>query len=62
MEVTVMTEVKEYDNDCIMLELKELTVLDSISDRTIEDMDKTISNFKIGKVSEVVDLSDAKKS
>lgn len=57
-----MTEVKEYDNDCIMLELKELTVLDSISDRTIEDMDKTISNFKIGKVSEVVDLSDAKKS
>ena len=57
-----MTEVKEYDNDCIMLELKELTVLDSISDRTIEDMDKAISNFKIGKVSEVVDLSDAKKS
>lgn len=50
--------VKEYDNGCIMLEPRELTVPDSISDRTIEDMDKAISNFKMGKVSETVDLSD----
>ena len=50
--------VKEYDNGCIMLEPRELTVPDSISDRTLEDMDKAISNFKMGKVSETVDLSD----
>lgn len=50
--------VKEYDNGCIMLEPRELTVPDSISNRTIEDMDKAISNFKMGKVSETVDLSD----
>ena len=48
--------VKEYDNGCIMLEPRELTVPDSISDRTLEDMDKAISNFKMGKVSETVDL------
>ena len=48
--------VKEQDNGCIMLEPRELTVPDSISDRTLEDMDKAISNFKMGKVSETVDL------
>lgn len=50
--------VKEYDNGCIILEPRELTVPDSISARTLEDMDKAISNFKMGNVSETVDLSD----
>ena len=50
--------VKEYDNGCIMLEPRELTVPDSISARTLEDMDRAISNFKKGEVSPVVDLSD----
>lgn len=50
--------VKEYDNGCIMLEPRELTVPDSISARTLEDMDKAISNFKAGNASEIVDLSD----
>lgn len=50
--------VKEYDNGCIILEPRELTIPDSISARTLEDMDKAVSNFKIGKVSETVDLSD----
>ena len=49
--------VKEYDNGCIILEPRELTIPDSISARTLEDMDKAVSNFKIGKVSETVDLS-----
>ena len=31
--------VKEYDNGCIMLEPRELTVPESISARTLEDMD-----------------------
>lgn len=50
--------VKEYDNGCIILEPRELTVPDSISARTLEDMDKAISNFRIGNVSEAIDLSD----
>jgi hypothetical protein len=50
--------VREYDNGCIMLEPRELTVPDSISTRTLEDMDKAISNFKMGEVSSIVDLSD----
>lgn len=50
--------VKDYDNGCIILEPRELTVPDSISARTLEDMDKAISNFKMGNVSSAVDLSD----
>ncbi len=50
--------VREYQNGCIMLEPRELTVPESISARTLEDMDKAIMNFKSGQVSEPVDLSD----
>ena len=50
--------VKEFSNGCIMLEPRELTVPDSISSRTLEDMDCAIENFKMGKVSEPIDLSD----
>ena len=50
--------VKEYDNGCIMLEPRELVVPDTISSKTLEDMDDAIRNFKAGAVSEVIDLSD----
>lgn len=50
--------VKEYENGCIILEPRELTVPDSISARTLDDMEQAIANFKMGNVSEVVDLSD----
>ncbi len=50
--------VKEYENGCILLEPRELTVPDSVSSKTVKDMDKAINNFKKGKVSEMVDLSD----
>lgn len=50
--------VKEYDNGCIMLEPRELTVPESISARTLEDMDNAIRNFNAGNVSQPVDLSD----
>lgn len=50
--------VKEYENGCIILEPRELTVPDSISTRTLEEMDRAINNFKMGEVSPVVDLSD----
>jgi len=50
--------VKEYDNGCIVLEPRELTIPDGISVKTLEDMDKAVNNFKLGKVSEPIDLSD----
>ena len=50
--------VKEYENGCIMLESRELTVQDTISARTLKDMDKAISNYKQGYVSDSIDLSD----
>ena len=50
--------VKEYGNGCIILEPRELAVPESISARTLEDMDRAVSNFKKGDVSPVIDLSD----
>ena len=50
--------VKEYENGCIILEPRELSVPDSISEKTLEDMDKAIANFKQGNASQVIDLSD----
>ena len=50
--------VKEYDNGCIVLEPRELTVPNSISAQTLEEMDRAISNFKIGDVSPAINLSD----
>ena len=50
--------VKEYENGCIILEPRELSVPDSISEKTLEDMDKAIANFNQGNASQVIDLSD----
>lgn len=50
--------VKEYSNGCIILEPRELSVPESISAKTLADMDQTIHNFKLGKVSPEIDLSD----
>lgn len=50
--------VREFPNGCIILEPRELTVPDSISDRTLKDMDRAVENFKMNKVSAPVDLSD----
>jgi hypothetical protein len=50
--------VKEFQNGCIMLEPRELTVPDTISNRTLEDMDRAIENFKMNEVSAPIDLSD----
>ncbi len=50
--------VKEYGNGCIILEPRELEVPESISARTLADMDRTVSNFKKGKISPCIDLSD----
>jgi len=50
--------VREYPNGCIMLEPRELKVPDTISKRTLADMDEAINNFKLGNVSDPIDLSD----
>ena len=50
--------VREYKNGCIILEPRELKVQESISEKTLNDMDRAIANFKIGEVSEAIDLSD----
>ncbi len=50
--------VKEYTNGCIMLEPRELKVPESISAKTLKDMDRAIANFKQGTVSDAVELSD----
>ena len=50
--------VREYQNGCIILEPRELAVPESVSAKTLEDMDRAIDNFKMGDVSEPVDLSD----
>jgi hypothetical protein len=50
--------VREFRNGCIMLEPRELTVPDTISSSTLEDMDHAIENFKMNKVSAPIDLSD----
>ena len=50
--------VKEYDNGCIVLEPRELTIPNGVSVKTLEDMDKAVNNFKSGKISEPIDLSD----
>ena len=50
--------VKEYGNGCIILEPRELAVPESISARTLADMNRAVSNFKRGDVFPAIDLSD----
>lgn len=50
--------VREFQNGCIMLEPRVLTVPDTLSEKTLEDMDRAIENFKANRVSAPVDLSD----
>lgn len=50
--------VREYQNGCIILEPRELTVPESISASTLKDMDRAIANFKNGDMSGAIDLSD----
>ncbi len=50
--------VREYQNGCIILEPRVLTVPETISVKTLQDMDRAIANLKEGNVSEAIDLSD----
>lgn len=50
--------VREYQNGCIVLEPRELKPPQTLSARTLREMDTAVANFKLGKVSEPIDLSD----
>lgn len=51
-------EVREYENGCIVLEPRELKAPKTISAKTLKDIDESVANFRKGKVSEPIDLSD----
>lgn len=51
-------QVKEYDNGCILLEPRELIKPKRISAKTLKMMDDSIQNFRQGKVSAPIDLSE----
>lgn len=51
-------KVTEYDNGCVVLEPRELVRPKGISEESLKVMDKSVANFKKGKVSAPVDLSD----
>ena len=48
----------QYDDGRILLEPRELVPPVQLSENTLYMMDKSIENFKAGKVSEAIDLSD----
>lgn len=50
--------VREFPNGCITLEPRILTVPDAISEETQKNMDQAMENFRLGHVSDPVDLSD----
>ncbi len=50
--------VKEYENGCIILEPRELKTPDTISAKTLADMDAAIQNFHAGKSAPAIDLAD----
>lgn len=50
--------VKVMENGCIILEPRVLVTPDTISARTLKDMDEAVSNFKLNKASSAIDLSD----
>lgn len=51
-------KVREYENGFITLEPQELISPLDISSKKLESMDKAVENFKIGQVSNDIDLSE----
>ena len=51
-------QVREYENGCIILEPRELTLPKEISKKTLAMMDESIRNYRMGKVSEPIDVTE----
>jgi len=50
--------VRVYENGCIILEPRALVAPVEISKNTLKEMDRAVENFKMGDVSDEIDLSD----
>ena len=50
--------VVEYDDGSIRLEPRVLTAPFQVSENTLNMMDESMNNYKNGKVSDAIDLSD----
>ena len=50
--------VRMYENGCIILEPRIMTAPDTISARTLAEMDQAVANFRSGTVSAAIDLQD----
>ena len=48
----------QYDDGRILLETRELVAPFQVSENTLYMMDQSMENFKAGKVSEAIDLSE----
>jgi len=50
--------VRVFENGCVIMEPRVLSVPDTISAKTVADMDRAVANFRVGSVSPAIDLSD----
>ena len=57
-DMRIDNKTEEDRNDGAILAARKLIVPKEISVKTLADMDQEVRNFKLGKVSEPVDLSD----
>ena len=52
--------VRVFENGCIVMEPRVLSLPKTISAKTLKDIDNSVKNFKLGKATETIDLSDFK--
>ena len=50
--------IKQYKDGTLLLEPRVLVEPSAISKKTLKMMDKSVKNYKKGKVSKAIDLSD----
>ena len=50
--------VRLFENGCFLIEPRELVVPEGISASSLAALDKAVENFRAGKVSSEIDLSD----
>lgn len=50
--------IRIFENGCVIMEPRVLSLPNSVSKKALKAMDKSVENFKLGKVSDPIDLSD----
>ena len=56
--ITLRGATYKNENGCYIVEPRELVIPETISARSLMEMDKAVENFKAGTVSPPIDLSD----